>query len=668
MTEPDSRTGRFRSPLTWIASGSLTVRSATLPAPFPTLVQVLRSAASSTWVVAAVVAWLSLPAVDLHPEAGLDPSWGIGLSLAYLHGLDFGRDIIFTYGPLGFLVYPRLLTPWLGLTGLFYIGAVQFALCATLLSCARRIVPLLGAAVLVYLTARTLLLPPTTMYLPLVAFIWCAGVLRAPESSPPHLNRTLAILGGAVAALELLVAFYVGVFFLVSVGATVAVHGRNRLRNLGLFLLAFVVTEATLWLALRQSVGSFLPFIRRSMSIASGYSTAMGIEEAGRKWEYVAALVLVIVLLSLAVVSTRGLRQIARIELLALTGFFSWFQFKHGFIRHDGHSMAFFSAMAGAPLAFAVRPADRWRVVLAGAVAFVAFFAASQANLSLLDPLPQARASLNELRTVLGPRRWAVIADDRSRLRATYGVDESTVSLLRGKTVHIWPYDAGVAWAYPEMTWRPLPVFQTYSAYTDLLDDADASFLRSARAPERILRNLPVVIDGRFGSLEAPASTLAMLCRYHELHVTPSWQVLGRVRNRCGKPQLISVVHTVSYGPVRVPAPHRGEVVVARIHGLGPSFWERIGAMAYKLAQRTILLNRDPFRLVPETADHPLIMNIGSPGDYSGPFALSPGASEVAVIRGALGAPSKSPIDIAFYRIPIRGTGAVAGDAAAEGG
>jgi hypothetical protein len=174
-----------------------------------------------------------------------------------------------------------------------------------------------------------------------------------------------------------------------------------------------------------------------------------------------------------------------------------------------------------------------------------------------------------------------------------------------------------------------------------------------------------VVIDGRFGSLEAPASTLAMLCRYHELHVTPSWQVLGRVRNRCGKPELISVVRTVSSAPVRVPEPRHGEAVVARIHGLAPSFWERIGAMAYKLAPRTILLNRNPFRLVPETADHPLIMNIGSPADYPGPFALSPGASEVAVVRGALGAASASRIDIAFYRVPIRGTGSAVADAAA---
>src|SRR5207244_11236768 len=37
-------------------------------------------------------------------KAGLDPSWGMVLVYAHRHGLQFGRDVAFTYGPYGFLI------------------------------------------------------------------------------------------------------------------------------------------------------------------------------------------------------------------------------------------------------------------------------------------------------------------------------------------------------------------------------------------------------------------------------------------------------------------------------------------------------------------------------------------------------------------------------------
>jgi hypothetical protein len=422
-------------------------RGLTAPGRLQPVVRGLEWAGSTTWFLAAIVAWLSLPPVDLHPTAGLDGSWGAGLALAHLHNLHFGNDIVFTYGPLGFLAYPGMFTPAVAVEALAYFAAVQFVFCFTLLWFARRILPALVAAALVFVVARTLFLPPTTMYLPVVAFIWSAEVLRGPARS--RLSRAFAVIGGVSAAIELLVAFYVGVFFLVYVGGTCAVARPDRRRNLGLFGLSFVVALAILWFATGQSIGSFLPYVERSLSVTSGYSDAMGIEEPGRRWEYVAALATVAALLAAAFASTRRLRPVVRLEVLAVTGFFVWVVFKHGFVRHDGHSMAFFAAMAAAPFAFALSVADRWRVVLGSAIAVVAFFGASRTSLDLLNPVKPARAALTEAHFVLGSGRWGRIATDRLQLRTQYGLDSHAIDLVRGKTVHIWPYDATLAWAYP---------------------------------------------------------------------------------------------------------------------------------------------------------------------------------------------------------------------------
>ena len=59
-----------------------------------------------------VVALFTLPLSLRGVGAGLDPSWQVGLQLAAVNGFVFGRDVLFTYGPLGFLMFPMLFSKW----------------------------------------------------------------------------------------------------------------------------------------------------------------------------------------------------------------------------------------------------------------------------------------------------------------------------------------------------------------------------------------------------------------------------------------------------------------------------------------------------------------------------------------------------------------------------
>ncbi len=56
------------------------------------------------WLFCTVLCVLLLPAAPFyHPHVGLDDSWRRALNLAVKNHLVFGRDFIFTFGPLGFL-------------------------------------------------------------------------------------------------------------------------------------------------------------------------------------------------------------------------------------------------------------------------------------------------------------------------------------------------------------------------------------------------------------------------------------------------------------------------------------------------------------------------------------------------------------------------------------
>src|SRR5215469_7324240 len=59
-----------------------------------------------TALTAFFIALVILTVPSAPPDLGIDASWCAVLNWAHQHGLQFGQDVVFTYGPLGFLVAP----------------------------------------------------------------------------------------------------------------------------------------------------------------------------------------------------------------------------------------------------------------------------------------------------------------------------------------------------------------------------------------------------------------------------------------------------------------------------------------------------------------------------------------------------------------------------------
>ena len=191
--------------------------------------------------------------------------------------------------------------------------------------------------------------------------------------------------------------------------------------------------------------------------------------------------------------ATRGWPRAPRAGALLALALFAFGWYKGGFVHHDGHSLHFFAAMSGrgtglldgAPRADP-EPAHGRRALTAFAIAGLGtnLFHVSD----LIRPDLSRRDFQDDVRTV-ALHGSSYIADARADLRRSYGFDRPTLALVRGHTVHFDPQEASAAWAYPELHWRPLPVFQTPFAFDRRLDVLNADFLASKRAPERILRS-----------------------------------------------------------------------------------------------------------------------------------------------------------------------------------
>jgi hypothetical protein len=216
-----------------------------------------------------------------------------------------------------------------------------------------------------------------------------------------------------------------------------------------------------------------------------------------------------------------------------------------------------------------------------------------------------------------------------------------------------------MAWTY-DLNWKPLPVFQNYTAYTHELDELNADALESPDGPQRVLRHDDEVdgasIDSRYGPYEAPATTLAMLCNFEALRTTSDHQVLGRVPNRCGEPRPLESLE-VGYGQwVEIPEPpSEGEAVVAIVRGLEPVSRERLRTLVYRGLLRAVIFDdHTSWRIIPDTIEGmPIIVSAPEGVDFPSPFALAPETRQLHFwLEPGLGDAS-GPLSIEFLALPV---------------
>ena len=610
-------------------------------------------------VIAAGVAimLLSWHTLALEPQlAGFDGSWEAALHMAVHDGVTFGNHLVFTYGPLGFLSVPTL---WYGGTGsiaVLYAVILRLALASALFVAARRSYGTLAGAIVALLVAcvSSVALEPVPFFM--------LGVWVIAHEWNARRCLPLMTLGGFVAGLELLNKESIGIemtLMMVIVAVTVKGRGTNVLVTLAALLASLLAG----WTASGQDWGALLIYAHNAARIISGYASAMGIEEPGlgATLQYPAAAVAVALGVAGALHMTAHSPAGRRWGIVGLWIAFCFFQFKEGFVRHDaGHAEEFFIALMGGFLAFTWRP-DRRLIGLGMSAVLFAFavtatVAARNGALSeIFDPPGNVSMAFTQIAQVSSrSERISIEARGRRAIEAALPIDPATLSLLRGHTVQVTPYQAAVAWAY-DLSWRPLPVFQSYTAYTTGLDQDNADALDSAEAPQRILRNLEPGLDGRVQTFDEGLTTRTILCRYRQLRVTPAWQVLALASNRCMAPVALGTVHAGWDQTIPVPLPpNEHTFVYVRISGTSAGGLEQLYALLYKPAECTITLDGVTHRLVTGTATDGLLLRASVAVDFPPPYNLAPNSSTIAVGKAGQATGTGKPLTFSFFAQSVR--------------
>jgi hypothetical protein len=601
-----------------------------------------------TWLLGSIAALLGWEIGMNSPGPGIDQSWNAGLAIAAHEGMQWGTEIVFSYGPLGFLQSQSM---WFGdqaVLAFLFSAAVYVGFCIALVGALRRVLPAGFALLAAFLAVGVL--PLIEQPLLLAALVALGLIERRP---PP---RTLTLLVPALAgfaAIEALVKLSSGpviavVLLLGLVGA------RARPWQLGAYVGLLALGALGLWLAGGQSLSAAPDFLANTAQIVSGYSTAMLRKVDVPAWKVTlatriaAGLTIALVVAAALIPAADRRARLAAVGLVALVGFTL---FKEGVVRTDAsHLTLYFSSACLLWVALPWRPSGGpwWLLGGAAAIAVIGLPVRPPGLPTNLDAVANVRFAADQARTLLdGSRRQRLIDEGAEGMRATYRLDPRTRAALKGHSVAVEPWEVGAAWAY-DLDWRPLPVFQSYSAYTAKLDRLNAEQVESPEGPERILReNQQLVftefptadLDGRYPGWDPPEQARAVLCNFAPLRTTERWQVLGRVPDRCRAPRPVGSVEAGYGEAVEVPAPGPDEVVFVRIHGAGVGGLERLLSAALHARVRQIVIDgADTYRLVPETAGDGLLLR-GGPRTTAGetaPFATIPQAKTIE-LRGASG-------------------------------
>ena len=640
-----------------------------------------RRTATSTWLLGGIVfaiTWGGGMQVPYTPPS-LDYSLHSALNMAAIEGLNFGTEFAFTYGPLGFLKSYMIFYEWPARLAVIYGVALHLALSLTLVWALRRNFGLAIALVLAVVLAALARGDELAVGVRddagvvILAFAWCIAAL---SNEAPDFARRVAIFGGGTfAAIEMLAKLNTGLLVLTLVLITaVAVEGDRR-RNAGIAIVSFLGSLTILWFASGQGVGNLAGYFSSGFELIAGYSSGARFEWNDHTYDYWLAALLIGLAAAIAWIGTRGVDSRRRAAILLIVALVSYTGVKSGFVAHDIYHMAtFYPTMIALLCVLPLSPVVWPRIaVLTGAaigiVGATTTFYTTSAPYPMADPVANTLNGARTIATMIDERRLdAQIAANRAHLQASYALDPEAVRALAGHSVHVDPSEASAVWAYG-FEWQPLPVFQPYAAWTAGLDDWNADATADAAGPERVLRqNLDAL--GRFPAFESPSAMLALLCHFEPLHTTPTWQVLGRVEDRCGDPRPLAT-HTGTFGaPIPIPDAPPGHVIFARTESLELSGLERLRSTVFRSQNRQVVFEGDPFvyNFLPGTSGNDLLLGAAPGIDYPEPYSLAPAASSVTFLFEREALDRKIALD--FYAMPVRAAmrASPTSDACSEGG
>lgn len=499
-----------------------------------------------TYVVLALFMLLYLmPVNTVMPSSGLDPSWSNVINYAFINDMSFGKDLVFTYGPLGSFRFPGYVYAESSYYTAIVLSVFIALIVATSLFMITRKINLLGKT-LGIIAIFTGLINDGLFFWYLIPILF---VIITFEKDNEKIYKTLSFLLLAVLSFSVLIKFS---HFPTAILSVLFVDGyfyykfKQKIPLYTLLFFAFMIVFYTLS---GQNIFDFYDYFVGSFNTLSGYSEAMNIfGPSSMIYIFLALFIGMYILLLKVFYDNRSLK----LFLVSLTASLVLFMaFKQGFVRHDGHAITAFAGMAFVFGLFYLYYYEYFKnniykfianslLILSIIFSFtiVGFYKINTILAPYIIDKINSGLPTNEVFKSINRDKFVLVSQmtnfhdfyykikdfhkifDSNRIVELNQEYKNSMNNIKEKidlsgisgTVDIYPWDQSYIIAN-ELKYQPRPLFQSYSVYTPKLIENNIEFLRSEKAPDNILFQIKE-IDERLPSTMEGASWIEILKRY----------------------------------------------------------------------------------------------------------------------------------------------------------
>jgi len=575
-----------------------------------------------------ILLWIwSFPDTLVGVQGGMEPSWVLGIHMAKIQNFVWGTDIIWTYGPLGYLLFPinidnelwtQSVSYWIILHSLFFL-LLNFFILKTKFPLRNTFI--FGFFLIIFLNY-------TPIYLPLIGtllgfFLYLQYykknyLLISLSFSTAFLMYTKFDLGVGVLSILLLSCIYLLI--------------KKRWKESVFLLGVYFVFLVFIWIILENPLDLFQNYFSSSLEIASGYSTALTIDVVpGAFILFAISAGLLILFWTIKYYKNDE----SNLKFLFISPVIVFFFFKIGFVRSDPpHILYSFLLFSGFFLILTFLDKNGTNKLLRySTYTFVILLILTGIMVLNAGQIYKETQSLNISKSLQSSINMLTIfylnshlpnfiqevdffndenysplrEKQKQKIKEIFPISQNTINLLKNQTVDIIPWDVAIPYAY-ELNYHPRPIFQSHSTYTPNLDNTNAKFFEKETSPQFVLYEKKS-IDGRFPTFEAPATLRSLICNYDSLVYEKPFLILEKSdRYSCGEEIVVSNQEAGFNQLISVPSPTQG-YMFAKIN-VKQNLLGKLSSYLYKPPQVFIEINeQSTYRFIYPTAINGILLS-----------------------------------------------------------
>ncbi len=445
------------------------------------------------------------PVGFILPSYQLDPSWVAIVNWASERDIEYGKDIVFTTGPLGFMFIP---------INQFVTVFLYNILLSIILLPFFKVKGKTSIIFLLFFILATSLLGIQNAIQYILTIIMTLFAFKAKEDKKYYIYMIYAIL---VTVPMVFIKFNNIALTLFSVIIADVILFKNNKKIFATPL--FIAWLTLLWVILGQPIENLPVYFTSSLEIMNGYNDAM---TSGYVHFPTSDLIVVLLLIGFTIFHTirfafKELDESFKKVLLLLSILAPLFvAFKYGFVRHDGGhvDVCYFAIMLINTFISITIYRDRITTFMNRKNMNYIGLAVGVVCLFFIIYKSDSKIKRGVL-TLTTNIEKSILALTGSMNGQIYQAKKSIAfykGMFDNETVDSYPYYQGAIIA-SDLNYKPRPVIQSYSAYTPKLRELNSNHLLSDDAPENILFAVQE-IDRRLPTLMDSPSWIHILNRY----------------------------------------------------------------------------------------------------------------------------------------------------------